>query len=51
MLTDLKLRNCEGITSVSVAAISHCYMLEVGVPGLDICRYFCAPCSLLTLLF
>ncbi|CAA7401265.1 unnamed protein product [Spirodela intermedia] len=28
MLTDLKLHNCEGITSVSVAAISHCYMLE-----------------------
>ncbi|XP_078444649.1 F-box family protein isoform X2 [Wolffia australiana] len=28
MLTDLKLHNCEGITSVSVVAISHCYMLE-----------------------
>uniref|UniRef100_A0A1D1XY69 F-box/LRR-repeat protein 15 n=1 Tax=Anthurium amnicola TaxID=1678845 RepID=A0A1D1XY69_9ARAE len=35
MLTDLKLRNCEGITSVSVAAISHCYML--GSLHLDCC--------------
>ncbi|XWS72382.1 hypothetical protein CRYUN_Cryun02cG0035500 [Craigia yunnanensis] len=28
MLTVLKLDNCEGITSASMAAISHCYMLE-----------------------
>ncbi|MQM11751.1 hypothetical protein Taro_044661 [Colocasia esculenta] len=28
MLTDLKLHNCEGITSVSVAAIARCSMLE-----------------------
>lgn len=29
MLTVLKLDNCEGITSASMAAISHSYMLEV----------------------
>ncbi|XP_044472422.1 F-box/LRR-repeat protein 15 isoform X2 [Mangifera indica] len=29
MLTVLKLHSCEGITSASMAAISHCYMLEV----------------------
>jgi len=29
MLTVLKLDSCEGITSASMAAISHSYMLEV----------------------
>jgi hypothetical protein len=29
MLTVLKLHSCEGITSASMAAISHSYMLEV----------------------
>lgn len=29
MLTVLKLHSCDGITSASMAAISHCYMLEV----------------------
>ncbi|XP_058108585.1 F-box/LRR-repeat protein 15-like isoform X2 [Magnolia sinica] len=28
MLTDLKLHNCEGITSASMASVSHSYMLE-----------------------
>lgn len=31
MLTDLKLVSCEGINSSSMAALSHCVMLEVGV--------------------
>ncbi|XP_058079503.1 F-box/LRR-repeat protein 15-like isoform X2 [Magnolia sinica] len=35
MLTDLKLHTCEGITSASMAAISHCSMLEELV--LDCC--------------
>lgn len=29
MLTVLKLHSCEGITSASMAAIAHSYMLEV----------------------
>lgn len=31
MLTDLKLVSCEGINSSSMAALSHCVMLEVGI--------------------
>lgn len=30
MLMDLKLKSCEGINSSSMAALSHCVMLEVG---------------------
>jgi hypothetical protein len=29
MLTDLRLHSCEGINSSSMAALSHCVMLEV----------------------
>ncbi|XP_044479549.1 F-box/LRR-repeat protein 15-like isoform X1 [Mangifera indica] len=37
MLTDLKLHSCEGITSASMAAISHSYKLEV--LELDNCKF------------
>lgn len=36
MLTVLKLHSCEGITSASMAAISHSYMLEVWIHLLQI---------------
>lgn len=36
MLTVLKLHSCEGITSASMAAISHSYMLEVWIHFLQI---------------
>jgi len=29
MLTELRLQSCEGINSSSMAALSHCVMLEV----------------------
>lgn len=38
MLTDLKLVSCEGINSSSMAALSHCVMLEVGKFSEDV-RY------------
>lgn len=40
MLTVLKLHSCEGITSASMAAISHSYMLEVG-SHLCVSKYWC----------
>jgi hypothetical protein len=40
MLTDLRLHSCEGINSSSMAALSHCVMLEV--LAMDLCSLLTA---------